>query len=380
MKIGFLAIADPEDKAVLSGTVYQLYKNIKSIKGVKVIWIPFRIDRSLYSRLYRSYIKRKAKQAGKHYSAPEHLVPIAKRTAKSVDQNLLNQVDILFAPVSSPGFAYLKTDKPIIYLTDATFNLVYGYYDDWKNFTETNIRQGNEIEQRSLDKAKKIITSSDWARNSMINDYHISGDKIKVMEFGANIDSISSNTNKTFEDKKKLNMLFLGAYWERKGGDIAVECAKALNEMGVKTTLTVVGADTPPRYKDLEFINSIGFLNKNIPEEYERLKSIINNNDILLLPTRAEGAGIVFCEASGYGLPIFTTDTGGIPNYVINGENGYRLPLSANGHDFAEKIKECMDSNELSKLSEGGLELYKERLNWNVWTEKFKILLEPYSK
>lgn len=33
---------------------------------------------------------------------------------------------------------------------------------------------------------------------------------------------------------------------------------------------------------------------------------------LLLLPTRAECAGIVFNEASAYGVPILLTDTGGV--------------------------------------------------------------------
>ena len=53
----------------------------------------------------------------------------------------------------------------------------------------------------------------------------------------------------------------------------------------------------------------------------------MSSSDILLLPTQAECAGIVFVEASAYSMPIFTHDTGGISNYVINGINGYRLPL-----------------------------------------------------
>lgn len=45
--------------------------------------------------------------------------------------------------------------------------------------------------------------------------------------------------------------------------------------------------------------------------------------NFLLLPTIAECAGIVFAEASGYGIPSITYDTGGVGTYVIDGINGF---------------------------------------------------------
>ena len=35
--------------------------------------------------------------------------------------------------------------------------------------------------------------------------------------------------------------------------------------------------------------------------------------------------------------PVITYDTGGVGNYVINGLNGYRLPLSSDAKDFRIK-------------------------------------------
>ena len=56
----------------------------------------------------------------------------------------------------------------------------------------------------------------------------------------------------------------------------------------------------------------VGFLNKNIPEQYQKLITIMGRCNLFLLPTKAECAGIVLCEASAFGLPIFTFDTGGL--------------------------------------------------------------------
>ena len=82
------------------------------------------------------------------------------------------------------------------------------------------------------------------------------------------------------------------------------------------------------------------------------------------------------CEASGYGIPIFTYDTGGLSNYVINGVNGFRLNTNSNGEDFAKCIYNSIEERKLGVLSEGGLRLYKERLNWDVFSQRVCQLLK----
>ena len=92
----------------------------------------------------------------------------------------------------------------------------------------------------------------------------------------------------------------------------------------------------------------------------------------LILPTRAECFGVVFCEASAYGIPSMATDTGGIPNAVINGENGFRFPLDARGETYARKIVEIYQDyeNKYLPLSRSSRKTFDELLNWDHWAKK----------
>ena len=103
--------------------------------------------------------------------------------------------------------------------------------------------------------------------------------------------------------------------------------------------------------------------------------NLLKTCDLFLLPTRAECAGIVFAEASAFGLPIFTYDTGGVSDYVINGKNGYRLSLNSTGKDFACMIETVITRNKSGMLSEGGRNLYLDRLNWRCWGDRFNQLI-----
>ena len=68
------------------------------------------------------------------------------------------------------------------------------------------------------------------------------------------------------------------------------------------------------------------------------LSELLRTSHFLILPTRAECSAIVLCEAAAFGLPIVTTDTGGISTYVRQDVNGIRLPLTANAEVYSENI------------------------------------------
>ena len=41
-------------------------------------------------------------------------------------------------------------------------------------------------------------------------------------------------------------------------------------------------------------------------------------------------------------------------------------PQEATGNDFARKIESCLATDELEKMSETALEIYRTKLNWRV--------------
>lgn len=192
---------------------------------------------------------------------------------------------------------------------------------------------------------------------------------------GASVDTKEFKKQK--HDPNIVNLLFVGVDWVRKGGEIAVECTKLLNEKdpSKKYILHFVGCNPPYQIKD-EHIKFYGFLNRNIPEQAQLMISLREQADLFVLPTRAECAGIVFCESSAYGIPSITFDTGGIGDYVINGENGYRLPMGSKAEDFANKIFEILsDSEKLEYMQKKAAEMYNERMNWDSLGDRLKELI-----
>ena len=370
VRIGFISEVSPFDRTYMSGTNFKICDSLMSI-GCSIDWI--RVSQSKSFRLCCSLIRKLTKFSQKKIDLV-HSVIGSKLLQQSIDMSALSECDVLFAAFGSQYICNLKTKKPIIYLTDATFKLMIGYYYV-HDLSKWSIAQGNKVEHKAFDNASAIIVASQWAAASAINDYSQSPSKVKVLEFGANVED-KDIIKKQFIYNGHLHLLFLGVDWKRKGGQIAVDACKWLNEHDIPSTLHIVGIKKlEDSIKSLPYIDYIGFLNKNIQEQYAMLVETIVKCHCLLLPTLQEAAGIAFCEASAYGLPCFSHLTGGVGNYVYNGRNGYLLPLGSTGADFGAKIKECLESGELKRMSETAKEVYKEKLNWNVWAEKVEVII-----
>lgn len=61
----------------------------------------------------------------------------------------------------------------------------------------------------------------------------------------------------------------------------------------------------------------------------------VSSADLFLLPSAHESFGLSALEAMAYGVPVIASDTGGIPEVVLNGVTGYLSPIG-NVHQMAD--------------------------------------------
>jgi glycosyltransferase involved in cell wall biosynthesis len=258
-------------------------------------------------------------------------------------------------------------------MTDATFQQLQGYYSNFSNLANYNIRLGIDLDKRAFQKASHCMLASEWSKDSAINDYGVEAKKISVIPIGANMDQVpdANDLNKITTDEFRI--LFLGVEWDRKGGDIALEAFRMLRNKGIKAHLHIIGCVPPHDLSMEKDITIIPFLDKNKEKDFQQLHKIFLETTILLLPTRAECAGVVFSEASAYGIPSIATDTGGVSNYIKESVNGFLLPEYAGASEYA-KLLGWLSANKdlLNKMRESSRKYYEKQLNWQLWGEKFQ--------
>ena len=370
-RIAFVSETNPfTDKVAWSGTVYKLREAIEGA-DCTVEWIPCHVNS--YAQKWMSKIFRRIYRGCGLW---DKNALYFRLLAHSIDSKRLNEgvFDYIFFPAYYQAAVFLKTDAPVIGHGDATFHGMEGYY--WKDLPAAVSRMGNRIEKRGLQACDLVIRASDWAANSAKEDYGIDPSKVKMLQLGANFDMPRDIVWTPYEKGGRLNVIFSGVDWERKGGDIAVQTVRLLRERGIDARLRIMGIrNLPESAGSCDFVENVGFLNKNVPEQYSKYVECYGSGHIFLLPTKAECAGVVFCEASGFGIPSFTYDTGGTGSYVENGVNGYRLELGSQAEAFADRIMKVLESGELEDLHKGALKKYEDSLSWEAWSRRFKQII-----
>ncbi len=365
LRIGFLSSRDPGDRRAWSGVMHYLARTLSAHCGEVIALGP--VESARRKRL-RTWGKRFRPVLGKRYDAG-HSILVSMEYARLFASKLSrNPVDVIFAPSASTEIAFLRTDIPIVYFSDATFAALWGYYDDFADLLGVSRFEGNLVERRAIQKSARIIYTSEWAKASAIQDYAADASKIEVVPFGANLESPPDRGSLSTRSRADhLRLLFIGVDWQRKGGPIAVEAFQVLQAQGIRVSLTIVGC-RPPGVTETADLKIIPFLDNNDPLQARRIADLYLSADMLIVPTRADCAGIVFCEAAAYGLPAITTHTGGVPSVVENEVTGVMLAPEARGKDYAEAIASLWhDERRLAAMASASRNAFETRLNWDAW-------------
>ncbi|QOW10883.1 glycosyltransferase family 4 protein [Kaistella flava (ex Peng et al. 2021)] len=372
IKIAFLCSGPLTDKKIWSGTIYQMYQAFLA-QDFEVEWVPVNRFSPLESNFFLIIEKFHKKIFNRGFNR-NHFLAKAFSASRKLQNNLKpSDADVIFAPTTIADIAFLKTSKPILYLNDATFHQLLNYYDGMSGFGWLSKKTTVLIEKLALQKSDNLVFSSSWAAKHAVDFYKIPENKVNVIKFGSNSTAPQQIADKDYNSE--IVFLFLGVEWERKGGQIALDTVKILRKRNYPVKLQVVGCIPP--VTDAEVMNVIPFLNKNNPAEAQQIFDFLQNSHFMFMPTRADCTPISFCEAASYGLPVISTNTGGVAAVVESGETGILLPLQANAEEYADEIEILLrDPNQIEKYSLNARKKYEEELNWTVWGKEMGRIVE----
>lgn len=367
-KVIVLSINDPMQATTWSGIPYFMIRSLRIFFEIETVYLKNRLVEKMikvFLKLFSLFIK------GRYDSSHSCILAAYYGWYFSRQLKTINRSNaFIIAPAGSSILAYLKTDIPIVYVSDASFIKMINYYPNFKNLSKISIKEGNHIERQSIRKSHVCIFASEWAYNSAIYDYMGNPACVHFIPFGANIKEPINEITKKGDISDMCYLLFLGVNWQRKGGDIAYNTFLDLEKKGYRVHLTICGC-VPPFKIDNANVEIIPFLDKNNEKDYNKFVQIMRRTHWLILPTHAECFGIVFCEASAYSIPSITFNTGGVSNAVYDGVNGKLLPTSSNFLDFSKNIEWYIQRKEdYRALSENSYRLYKEKLNWDYWVQE----------
>lgn len=286
--------------------------------------------------------------------------------SRAISEVAASGCDVIFAVAVTPICAELIKHGPTVFVSDATQASMVDYNPRHKSLTPWLKKTAWALESLCIQKALFSLFPSDWASRSAVRDHGGSPETVVQVPWGANLvaEEIVPPENRS---PTEWRLLFVGANWEGKGGDIALEALAEIRRRGYPVHMDVVGS-MPPQPISVEGVTFHGFLDKNVPADHARITALFAGAHAFFLPTQFDALGIVFAEAASFAVPSVSYRTGGVPSMVIDGETGVLLEEGAPASAFADTLVELLtDRERYIRMSYAAQAASRKRLNWEAW-------------
>ena len=184
---------------------------------------------------------------------------------------------------------------------------------------------------------------------------------------------------KNFSSSIELRILHVG-YFDRNKNQILL--LKSLLKLTSKNLynihLTFIGKTVDKKVRNdfdeflknhnlNKYVKVEGFIDNVIPYYY--------NNDLLICSSFVEGFSLSILEAMSVGLPIISTDTGGVNEQIKNGKNGF-VVKNNNSNDLAKKIQYFYDNRDcIEKMGKESHQIFNDKFGIDKMIHNYNSLL-----
>ncbi|WP_430906530.1 glycosyltransferase family 4 protein [Maribacter sp. 2-571] len=179
------------------------------------------------------------------------------------------------------------------------------------------------------------------------------------------------------ENVKPVSILFLSNLIKSKGVNVLVHACKFLKDKNLDFECVFVGGEgdiSVPRFRDtIDYYDVKDYVRYDGRKYGIEKEEAYRNADIFVLPTmyKNECFPLVLLEAMQYGLPVISTDEGGIPEIVEDGVSGFLIEKQS-AQELSEKLAQLIkDSDQRTKMGREGRRRYLERFTKETFEKRF---------
>jgi glycosyltransferase involved in cell wall biosynthesis len=189
----------------------------------------------------------------------------------------------------------------------------------------------------------KIICVSEFDRQTGLRNRIAPEGKFVVVHNGVDVENAVSDGKKV---DGKIIIGTVAYFYRNKALEYFIRAAAILNEQYSNLEFQIVGEGEQRKFLESEIsrlkIENLTLLGPVDP------RPILRNLDIYALTSTKEGFPYAILEAMSFGLPIVATRVGGVPEAVLDGENGF-LVEAKNAKALADKIGVLLEAEETRK-------------------------------
>jgi glycosyltransferase involved in cell wall biosynthesis len=219
------------------------------------------------------------------------------------------------------------------------------------------------MERYAARRADAVIAVSEENRVDVVEQYGIPEDRMRVIPNGIRPERFKEAR------PEGPTILFVGRLHQRKGVDVLLRAMPRVLEHMPDARLLVAGsgereAQLNALREELGLGDAVEFLGF-VPDE--DLPDLYASATVFTMPSLYEGFGIVMIEAMASSVPVVAFATGGAPEVIEDGVNGYL----ADPDTLAARLVETLeDPARAASMGRRGRELVEERYSWRAVAQR----------
>jgi len=313
---------------------------------------------------------------------------------------------------------------PIIISLDATpinYDSVAAAYGDRAGNISWQERRKYLWYCKAFASCAALVTWCQWAKDSLVEDYHVPADKVTVIPPGVDLDvwnftdkkiaketrkdagkaesasesaekaagkAAEKETNQEHEEAGRNEalpepwpgelprLLFVGGDFARKGGHTLLDAYK--NGLQGRCTLDIV---TKEEGVEEAAAGTEGIrIHRGLTANSDALRALYARADLFVFPTLGDCLPIAVMEAMAAGLPIIATDVGALREEVENGVNGVTVPPGDAAAVTAAVLALIADTDRLRAMGIASRQLAVEKFDAKRNYDKILALMKAHAK
>lgn len=302
-----------------------------------------------------------------------------------------DELDLVYIHTQTAATSILDLPKhvPTVVSIDLTWKLAF---QESRYHNSPLLRATLELERRIFERSDLVVSFSDWAAASVIDDYRIPASKVKVVRNGVTLPPpmtglrnghspnghggknghasanghrnshvsgnghVSANghygangNGKHTSGEDLLKLGFIGNGFLRKGGDLLLKVHQ--EQFADLAHLTLVTGDPPKGHNGLRNVE----VRTEVPW-VELMTSVLPGFDLFVFPTRFDYSPYAVIEAMTAGVPVISTRVGAIPEMIEDGVGGFLIEAGHEG-SLADRMSWALEHRaQLPAMGERGRE------------------------
>ncbi|MBS1637257.1 MAG: glycosyltransferase family 4 protein [Bacteroidetes bacterium] len=194
----------------------------------------------------------------------------------------------------------------------------------------------------------------------------------RIIEIPSGIES-RHVSNRTSPTNNPVKFVFLGRYERRKGIEELNEVLLKMARQRQEICFGFIGPIPEEKKLNLPGITYFGEI-----RNYNDVKNLLIQHDVLVCPSWSEGFPNVILEAMASGLAVIATDTGAVSR-LVDQQNGELIKVR-NKQELEAALDHLSESALLEPLKEASLSRIKENFTWEILISRLIKKIEAIVK